>query len=620
MRVLWISDSPSSPSGFGHVTRAICSRLAEAGHQVEILGWQTHGESTAWQGIPVRPIRFDMFGADVLLGYLMRIQPHFVVTLADVWWMSFLADPPIQRFLDQSRARWLLYYPIDGATADGGLPEGWRRVLSTADVPVAMSRFGVDVSAAAGIDCHYIPHGCDLDVFAPPADKAAAKARFGYEDRFVVLSDARNQPRKLLPRLLDIAALVSAERPGVLFHVHADPHDDASQTENYSYRILEDATALGLGAHVRFTKDFRMRSEAGLPLEELAALYQAADAHLLTSWGEGFGLPNLQAASAGLVPLAVDYSASRELVDRHGYALPTESTVTDEFGMVRHLVSREAAAAAIGELHDDPQLLGARSRASREFALAYDWDRLAEEWDELLRTAPPRRRPERSRSFDWVGGEGLVGAVPQPIAEVTNRAFAGLPDGVRLGVQVTERQYGAVAAQIRREAFADGDELAVPVRLPRLLADAPRQTIAVALVSPGDIELTSLLHAIFPALGFALPRSSGDLEDDELLDPAALAPALLHHVIAIDFSRTGGPGLDLACAALGVPYAGASPLWPGSAERPFPAVRRLLTDQGWSEWRRQVAHARALDLAREQVEAWQALALAGLGGRREAVA
>ena len=212
MKILWVSDSPTSPSGFGAVTRAVAKRLADRGHRVEIVGWQARGTTARWDGIPVHPVHRDAFGADALLGYLHRIQPDFLITLADVWWMSFLTDPPIQQYLDMSRTRWALYYPIDGTDADGRLPPGWITMLQTADVPIAMSRFGVEVSAACGVDAAYVPHGCDVDVFAPPADKDAAKARLGYGGRFVVLSDARNQPRKLLPRTLEIAVAASGAR------------------------------------------------------------------------------------------------------------------------------------------------------------------------------------------------------------------------------------------------------------------------------------------------------------------------------------------------------------------------------------------------------------------------
>ena len=287
-----------------------------------MLGWQNHGSTTYWEGIPVHPVRHDQFGRDVLLGYLFRARPEFLITLADVWWMSFIADPAIQRYFDQSGTRWVHYYPIDGADPDGKLPPGWQKVLKTADLPVAMSQFGTQVSRACGIDCAYIPHGCDVELYRPPPDKEQAKARLGYQGRFVVLSDARNQPRKLIPRLLDIFARFCHDKPDALLHLHADPEDDAANSDLYRYRLRQDLEALGIKSQVRFTENFRMRARGGIPLEELAAIYQSADVHLLCSWGEGFGLPNLQAASTGVVPIAVEYAASRELVEGHGFADP----------------------------------------------------------------------------------------------------------------------------------------------------------------------------------------------------------------------------------------------------------------------------------------------------------
>ena len=54
------------------VTRAICPRLVRQGHEIEILGWQQRSAAAYWEGIPIRPVRHDTFGADVLHGYLMR--------------------------------------------------------------------------------------------------------------------------------------------------------------------------------------------------------------------------------------------------------------------------------------------------------------------------------------------------------------------------------------------------------------------------------------------------------------------------------------------------------------------------------------------------------------------
>lgn len=614
MRLLWVSDSPTTPSGFGGVTREVCRRLARRGHRLEILGWQAYGATSFWEGIPVHPIRRDRFGSDVLLGYLHRLQPHFLITLADIWWMSFLTEPPVQRYLDLSGTRWVHYYPVDGADPEGRLPAGWVRVLTVADLPVAMSRFGMEVSAACGISAAYIPHGVDTQLFRPPSDKAAAKARLGYEGRFVVLSDARNQPRKLLPRLLDIFAAFAHDKPDVLLHLHADPKDDAAKSDLYRYDLRQDIAALGLTAKVRFTPGFRMRASGGIPLERLAEIYAASDVHLLTSWGEGFGLPNLQAASAGVVPLALAYTASRELVEGHGFAIPAECGVVDEFGLVRGLMDREAAVAALNALYADPALLAAKSHQSREFALGYTWDRIAAEWERVLSQAPARRPPARARLITWRAGEEPppVQDLPPEVQGAVAETLAPLPPGVQVSLKLAERRAGEVSTQIRQEAFRRGDELSIPVRLPPFFPGAPRATIGYVLVSPPELPLAVLLKRLFPGLAVAVPRPGGDPQSPVRLSPEELLPALAHMVMAIDFSGTGAPHLDLACAALGVPYVGPGDLWPAIPLPPLHQVRLLFTDQGFSEWRRQEAWHRALEMVGEEtLEQLRQLALQG---------
>jgi glycosyltransferase involved in cell wall biosynthesis len=597
MRLLWISDSPTTPSGFGMVTREVCGRLADRGYRVEILGWQQHGRSQRWRDIPVHPVRHDMFGADTVLGYLIRQRPDFVITLADVWWMSFLADPPVQRFLDQSGARWVLYYPIDGADPSGRLPPSWRRMLETADVPVAMSRFGAEVSAACGVDADYAPHGVDLDVFSRPENKTDVKARLGYDGQFVVLSDARNQPRKLLPRTLDIFERFARGKDDVVLHLHTDPDDDAARSDLYHYDVRADIAALDLEGRVRLTDGFIMRGDLGLSPPELASLYHVADVHLLSSWGEGFGLPNLQAASAGVVPIAVDYAASRELVDGHGFAIPSESTIVDEFGLVRALLDRDVAAEALDQLYHDRELLADRSRRSREFAESYGWDGVVDGWEDVFRSAPPRRRPVASRTFDWTTGtQPPISDLPAPTVHAAQDAFAPLPDGTRLSLTITERSYGEAAAAIRRDAFTEGDELSIPVRLSPWFEGAPRAQVGKVLVGAADLPLAGALKRIFPGLAYMLPQRNANPSEPEPLPMAELLPVVAQCALVLDYGGRAPIGLDVACAALGIAYAGRSPYFPDDEADPIRAVRCLLTDQGRAELRREHA-ARAVQAA-----------------------
>jgi glycosyltransferase involved in cell wall biosynthesis len=589
------------------VTGEVCSRLAARGHEVEIVGWQQRTRTAQWRGIPVRPVSLDSFGADVLLGYMMRIQPAFVITLADIWWMTFMTDPPVQRYLDQSGARWVLYFPVDGATREGTLPAGWVKMLEAADLPIAMSPFGARTAAACGVRASYIPHGCDPEVFRPAEDREDAKRQIGYGGQFVVLTDARNQIRKQIPRLLDIAAAVLPDEQGLVFHLHTDPDDSAAASELYRYQLREDLAMLGLERRVRLTPDFQMRARAGLPLEELAALYAAADVHLLTSWGEGFGLPTLQAASTGVVPMAVDYSASRELVEGHGVSLPVESTITDEFGLVRALPDRQAAVHTIEELFGNRSLLAELQRRSREFALGYTWDRVGDLWEATLDDAPHRRRPARSRSYHWIGGEGLEHRpAPTPVEEVSAAVFGGLPEGAKVSFNLTERRFGEVEERIRAEAFKEGDYASIPVRLAPLFDGAPQARIGHVLAGLGSLKAVAPVRRLFPGLAVSLPTPPDD-PTGPYLSLERLIPTLPGYALVVDLESEAAHGADAACAALGVPFVGQSALWPAVPGPPVLGIRRLLIDQGFSEQRRLAALTAASrvlgDQAIEQVRA-----------------
>src|SRR5437773_2192481 len=146
------------------------------------------------------------------------IRPDLLITLGDVWWLTFLTDPALQQYFQMTNTRWLFYYPIDGNRPDGSLPPSWIEVLRRVDIPIAMSRYGQSITNRCGVPCEYVPHGVATEVFRPATHRVEAKRRMGYQDRFVVLSDARNQPRKMLPRLLSSFALFAEGKSDVILH------------------------------------------------------------------------------------------------------------------------------------------------------------------------------------------------------------------------------------------------------------------------------------------------------------------------------------------------------------------------------------------------------------------
>lgn len=596
MHILWVSDNPDTPSGFGNVTRFVCSGLARRGYRVSILGWQTKA-SYDWNGCRVYPPGADPLGGDALHYLLIRERPNAVVALGDVWWLPQFAAPHLRRQMELTDTPWVLYFPIDGDTEGEGLPPSWVQLLREVDVPVAMSRYGQRVVGRHGISCEYIPHGVDLDVFSPPPDRDAAKAKIGAQGRFVVLSDSRNQPRKLLPRLLDVFARFAAGRPDALLHLHTDPGDEFTRSGIYAYDVRADVRHLGLDSQVRFTPGLKAVAGGGLPLRDLAAYYQAADVHLLASSGEGFGLPTLQAAAAGAVPMACGYSASRELVEGHGEAIAVEDWTENEFGIRRALIDVEDAARRLGRYYDDRALLGERSASSRQFATAYGWDGVVDKWDALLRSISARRKRVRPAPARTASIETLL---PQ---------FGPQLPGAAVSVKVVERQFGRLEASILADLRGRSSEVQIPTLPPPCdlaRVRVPRRPGYIGAAGP-DRGILEALAAIFPSIEGWTP---GHPPESRRLD-LARSVLLLNVGGAFD-------AVSLIDAALyGVPCIGtdACPpqrvLWPELTTRDGAEAlrwaRTLLTDAARS--RRAVAFARAVCRERyapseEEAAAW----------------
>ena len=387
MKILWMSDSPTTPSGYGNVTRRVCAGMADRGHHVSILGWQTQDQPTLWQNCMLYP---SGFSADEMLKDLRQLQPDVLVTLADVRWLTYLNYPTIANFLHTTGIPWVLYYPLDSDMGENCLPLSWVHILKTVDLPIAMSYYGRDVAQANGVLSAYIPHGIDTKVFEPPANKDFTKQAFGYEGKFVILSDVRNQIGKMLPRTLEIFRRFAADKDDVILHLHCDPSNPFASHPKYSYDLRSDIAFLNLTDKVHLTKDMSVSTE--LSLEQQAKIYQAADVHLLASWGEGFSLSTLQAAATGVVPLAPDYTASQKLVGNHGETISIRCFLLDEFGLRRGLIDIEDAVSKLEKLYRDRELLACKAQKSREFALSYDWKRIVPQWEELLLRETARKK------------------------------------------------------------------------------------------------------------------------------------------------------------------------------------------------------------------------------------
>lgn len=248
--------------------------------------------------------------------------------------MSFFSVPYDFALLEGMRRR---------ATVGASI-EASRRLLAVSDF--TRREIAALFPAAAG-RIVVTPHGADDDLAAPPP-RSDARARLGLRGP-MVLTVGTILNRRCLPELFNAAALLRRSWPDLTLEVVG---------ENRTHPPL-DLPALarrtGLGERARLSG---FVGEAAL-----ADRYAAADAFVLLSEYEGFGLPALEAMSRG-VPVVTS-------------ARPALGEVFGEAALLVDPRDAPAVAEALDRVLRDPALRDDLVARGRALARRHSWARCA---------------------------------------------------------------------------------------------------------------------------------------------------------------------------------------------------------------------------------------------------
>ncbi|HVX83784.1 MAG TPA: glycosyltransferase family 4 protein [Phycisphaerae bacterium] len=161
--------------------------------------------------------------------------------------------------------------------------------------PSEWSREGLLASGADPARVAVVPHGVDISVFRPLtfSERGAARRKLGLRG-FLFLHLSALSGSKNVWGLLKALAAVSLKHPDVRLMIKG-------LDELYG----SDVNLRGLMNHLtpeeqRLAGPRLMYVGRELPVEEIARLYQAADAYVAPYRGEGFNLPVLEAVASGL--------------------------------------------------------------------------------------------------------------------------------------------------------------------------------------------------------------------------------------------------------------------------------------------------------------------------------
>jgi D-inositol-3-phosphate glycosyltransferase len=218
-----------------------------------------------------------------------------------------------------------------------------------------------------------LPCGVDLRTFAPAgaAKRAAARAGLDLGREPVLLSVGRLDPIKGVDLVL--ASLAQMRTPATLVLVGGDPSGDPELE-----RLRTRAEELGVAD--------RLRLPGAAPQDDLPRYYHAADALVVASRYESFGLVAVEALACGTPVVAANVGGLPSIV-RDG-----------ENGVLVAPRTAEAFAAALDALLADMPRLERLRAAARPSVERFDWRRLGAQIRQLYQELADEPRPMRACS------------------------------------------------------------------------------------------------------------------------------------------------------------------------------------------------------------------------------
>jgi len=425
IRVAILSDSVNFQTGFRNQSLQLAQYLSGRGFEVHYFCSGLSGlgfkEGVLEDGTV---INFHLHGQhkmpyfqDNMSHLLKKYQIDFFIILLDTF-MLYGNDGWFGR-IDLSPAQSAFWYPSDGGA---GLPNHCEVILKKVDYPVAMSKFAQkQVKDYYGLNTGYIPHGVNPEkIFKlPEEERQKFRSQWGLKDKFVIGTVMRNQGRKMPDKFIKtIFSLANKLKDNSLMQnwvilMHTDFQDQAAPVD--LYRLIR-----------RYNLENRIISTGmnalnGFPESRMNEVYNLFDAFFLSTSGEGFGIPIIEAMSAEVPCVVTDYTTTEELIvhNQAGFGaklvgtqqlsffdkpaqeydnLVANGTTTGGWHVERGLVDIDDAADKLIQLYRYPELrkqMGLNGRkAVRE---QYDFNNIVGlAWENLILSALGKRIASQS--------------------------------------------------------------------------------------------------------------------------------------------------------------------------------------------------------------------------------
>lgn len=372
------SNSYGTSTGYGVQATYLIDRMVKHGLDVAMLSNYGHEGSvgvikTPHGKVDHYPRGFTAYSDDVLNLWHGQHkakhpnQPDAIVTLYDQWvFNDAKVDSPV-----------LAWTPLDHVSLP---PRVAKFILKPNVTPIAMAPHGQRQLEDAGIACHYIPHAVDTRIFRPvdTIEGVPARRYLGVDDdAFLVGMVAANKAngvihRKALAESFLAFADFKRRHEDAQLYLHMEPSNAFG-----GFKIVDLLRACNLSDDDVVIADSE-RLRVGYPQEALAGFYSAFDVLLAPSYGEGFGVPTIEAQACGTRVIGSNWAATPDLVSEDCWVVQGNPLWNEPHQAWMQVPLVGSIVAALEHAHEAPRGV---SEVCVDFAQGFDVDRVwAEYW------------------------------------------------------------------------------------------------------------------------------------------------------------------------------------------------------------------------------------------------
>ena len=426
MRILVVSEAHWLNTGYAIYYRNICEALHEAGHEVfELASYgnanlQDHVKTankcpwTVYLNIPKadnteewrlynesKTKRLDTdFGSWNFENIVLQCWPDVVIAIRDHWYDKFIMDSPLAKY----------YTTVLSPTCDSKPQRyDWIDTFQKVDILTFYTQWSQD----------WIKTQCNtkniVDHIAPapnslfkPLDKLKCREKLGISHRHKILSTVmRNQPRKQYPALFEAFSRLKDKSTVLYCHTHFE-----DRGWDIPKLILQNGIADRVYFTYKCTECFDISADIfkinnvcekcnsvkevcsvqdGASIEELNIVYNCADLYVQWANSEGFGIPLVEAAAAGIKTITVDYSAPEDIVTKTESFAITPLSLNRELGTLCNRAVPDNNA-LVDLLDNEESWIYNREDVTTKLKSNYNWEKTGREWVALVESVTPKEK------------------------------------------------------------------------------------------------------------------------------------------------------------------------------------------------------------------------------------